>query len=88
MKSLPCTWVHIFENNLKGGPEEDSGYHRWALSGGVGCNSCRSLKNIGMVGSCCNRAQNALVESSFDKQAAADEEGGIDWCSETDAAVM
>lgn len=86
-KSLLCTWVHIFENSLKGGPEEDSGCHRWALSGGVGCNSCRSLKSIGMAGSCYNRAQNVLVESSFDMKAAADEEGGICWCSETGAAV-
>lgn len=77
MKSLPCTWVHIFENSPKGGPEEDRGCHRLALSGGVGCNSCRILKSIGMAGSCCNRAQNVLVESSFGKKAAADEEGGI-----------
>lgn len=84
-KSLSCIWVHIFENSLKGGPEEDSGCHRWALSGGVECNSCRSLKSIGMAGSYHNRAQNVLVESSCDKKAGADEEGGIDCYSETDA---
>lgn len=82
-KSLPCIWVHIFENSLKGGPEEDNDCHRWALSGEVECNSCRSLKSTAMAGSCYNRAQNVLVASSFDKKAGADEEGGIDWCSET-----
>ena len=84
-KSLPCIWVHIFENSLKGGPEVDSGYHRWALSGGVECNSCRSLKSIWMAGSCYSRVQNVLVESSCDKKAGADEEGGIGWYSETGA---
>lgn len=82
-KSLSCIWVHIFENSLKGGPEENSGCRRWVLSGGVECNSCRSLKSTGMAGSCYNRAQNVLVESSCDKKAEADEKGGIGWHSET-----
>lgn len=84
-KSLSCIWVHIFENSLKSGPEEDSGCHRWALSGGVECSSCTNLKSIGMAGSCYSRAQTVLVESSCGKKAGADEEEGIGWCSETDA---
>lgn len=85
-KSLSCIWVHIFENSLKVGPvKENSDCHRWALNGGVECNSCKSLKSIGMVGSCYKRTQNVLVGSNCGKKAEADEEGGIGSCSETDA---
>ena len=84
-KSLFGTWVHISESSPKW-DAENSHCYRWAQSGGVGYNSYRSPENILTAGSyCCSRARNVVVGSSCGKKAAAGEEGGTCWCSESDS---
>lgn len=82
-KSLPGTWDHISESSLKWDPE-DSHCYRWAQSDVVGCSSYRNLKKMLMAASW-YRAQTVLEGNSCGRKAAAGEEGGICWCSGSDA---